>query len=99
MRDPKSFANVCFAKYSSALKQLEEGSLVPNVINLLIPSSNLVGSDVPASKGRPPLGQCCNFLGFHQGWPAPGSEDTEFGVLMEQEVRHGEATVYARVQA
>jgi len=32
-------------------------------------------------------------------WPAPGSEDTEFGVLMEQEVRHGEATVYARVQA
>jgi hypothetical protein len=32
-------------------------------------------------------------------WPAPGSEDTEFGVLMEQEVRHGEAAVYARVQA
>ena len=28
-------------------------------------------------------------------WPAPGSEDTELGVLMELEVRHGEAEVYA----
>jgi hypothetical protein len=28
-------------------------------------------------------------------WPAPGSEDTELGVLMELEVRHGEASVYA----
>jgi hypothetical protein len=26
-------------------------------------------------------------------WPAPGSEDTELGVLMELEVRHGEASV------
>ena len=26
--------------------------------------------------------------------PAPGSEDTELGVLMEPEVGHGEATVY-----
>jgi hypothetical protein len=33
------------------------------------------------------------------GWPAPGSEDTELGVLMELEVRHGEAPVYAGVQA
>jgi hypothetical protein len=32
-------------------------------------------------------------------WPAPGSEDTELGVLMELEVGHGEASVYARVQA
>jgi hypothetical protein len=28
-------------------------------------------------------------------WPAPGSEDTELGVLMELEVRHGEAEVHA----
>jgi len=28
-------------------------------------------------------------------WPAPGSEDTELGVLMELEVDHGEAEVYA----
>ena len=27
-------------------------------------------------------------------WPAPGSEDTELGVLMELEVRHGETEVY-----
>ena len=33
------------------------------------------------------------------GWPAPGSEDTELGVLMELEVGHGEASVYAGVQA
>jgi hypothetical protein len=31
-------------------------------------------------------------------WPAPGSEDTELGVLMELEVGHGETEVYARVQ-
>ena len=30
---------------------------------------------------------------------APGSEDTELGVLMELEVGHGETEVYARVQA
>jgi hypothetical protein len=32
-------------------------------------------------------------------WPAPGSADTELGVLMEPEVGHGETEVYARVQA
>ena len=32
-------------------------------------------------------------------WPAPGSEDTELGVLMEPEVGHGETEVYAGVQA
>jgi hypothetical protein len=31
-------------------------------------------------------------------WPAPGSEDTELGVLMELEVGHGETEVYAGVQ-
>jgi Homeodomain-like domain len=31
-------------------------------------------------------------------WPAPGSEDTELGVLMELEVGHGETEVYPRVQ-
>jgi hypothetical protein len=31
------------------------------------------------------------------GWPAPGSEDTELGVLMEPEVSHGKAEVYTRV--
>ena len=38
--------------------------------------------------------------GFNEAtWPAPGSEDTELGVLMESEVDHGEAEVYTRVQA
>jgi pimeloyl-ACP methyl ester carboxylesterase len=32
--------------------------------------------------------------GFMAAWPAPGSEDTELGVLMELEVRHGETEVY-----
>ena len=32
-------------------------------------------------------------------WPAPGSADTELGVLMEPEVGHGETDVYAGVQA
>jgi hypothetical protein len=32
-------------------------------------------------------------------WPAPGSKDTELGVLMELEVGHGETAVYAGVQA
>jgi hypothetical protein len=32
-------------------------------------------------------------------WPAPGFEDTKLGVLMEREVRHGAAEVYAGVQA
>ena len=30
-------------------------------------------------------------------WPAPGSADTELGVLMEPEVCHGETEVYAGV--
>ncbi len=32
-------------------------------------------------------------------WPAPGSEDTKFGVTMGPEVGHGETEVYAGVQA
>ena len=32
-------------------------------------------------------------------WPAPGSEDTELGVLMELEVGHGETEVHAGIQA
>jgi hypothetical protein len=34
-----------------------------------------------------------------KSWPAPGSEDTELGVLMELEVCHGATEVYAGVQA
>ena len=38
-------------------------------------------------------------LESYDDWPAPGSEDTELGVLMELEVGHGETEVYAGVQA
>jgi len=33
------------------------------------------------------------------GWPAPGSEDTKFGVTMGPEVGHGASEVHAGVQA
>ena len=38
-------------------------------------------------------------ISVYPDWPAPGSEDTELGVFMGPEVRHGAAEVYARVQA
>jgi uncharacterized protein with ParB-like and HNH nuclease domain len=38
-------------------------------------------------------------MGLPVPWPAPGSEDTKFGVTMEPEVGHGEAEVHAGVQA
>jgi hypothetical protein len=41
----------------------------------------------------------CAFCRDPFTWPAPGSEDTELGVLMELEVGHGETEVYPRVQA
>ena len=37
-------------------------------------------------------------LSAREIWPAPGSEDTELGVLMGPEVSHGETKVYAGVQ-
>ena len=41
-----------------------------------------------------------NFVGARfVYWPAPGSEDTELGVLMEPEVDHGETEIHTRVQA
>ncbi len=39
------------------------------------------------------------FIVTYGRWPAPGFEDTELGVFMGPEVRHGEAEVHARVQA
>jgi len=39
------------------------------------------------------------FVKQTRNWPAPGSADTELGVLMEPEVSHGKAEVYTRVQA
>ena len=35
----------------------------------------------------------------HTLWPAPGSEDTELGVILEPEVVYGTQTLCTRVQA
>ena len=49
------------------------------------------------------LYRACDTASNHHGasfaadfakWPAPGSADTELGVLMEPEVCHGETEVY-----
>ena len=44
-------------------------------------------------------GRCLGEVEGKDNWPAPGSADTELGVLLEPEVDHGEAEVYAGVQA
>ena len=49
---------------------------------------------------EPPISDAPIFVTMvSEGWPAPGSEDTELRCLMEQEAGHGEAEVYAGVQA
>jgi aminopeptidase-like protein len=45
------------------------------------------------------IGALCFLDGRAGPWPAPGSEDTELGVLIEPEVGHGETEIYPRVQA
>ena len=45
------------------------------------------------------LSEIIQLVGPKAVWPAPGSEDTELGVLMELEVGHGETEVYPGVQA
>jgi hypothetical protein len=63
------------------------------------------GAMGPATKGFPPVDtfDCIDqfepLIRSKEDWPAPGSEDTELGVSMEPEVDHGEAEVYAGVQA
>jgi hypothetical protein len=37
--------------------------------------------------------------GFGPPWPAPGSEDTELGVILEPEVVYGTQTLCTRIQA
>jgi DNA-binding protein H-NS len=52
-----------------------------------------------AGRGARPRWLVAAIKGGKKLWPAPGSEDTELGVLMEPEVGHGETEVYPRVQA
>ena len=57
----------------------------------------------PTGRVNPRNGELSRFTvvtsDIGEEWPAPGSEDTELGVLIGPEVRHGEAEVHARVQA
>ena len=46
-----------------------------------------------------PARGCCRGLLSSQRWPAPGSEDTELGVILEPEVVYGTQTLCTRVQA
>ena len=58
------------------------------------------GSEALELTYKTPEGKVANELLYrHDEWPAPGFEDTELGVLMEPEVRHGTSEVYTRVQA
>jgi hypothetical protein len=66
---------------------------------LTFPLSRLQEIDMsPASYFRF-FGLSCSFAKLHVYWPAPGSADTELGVLMEPEVCHGATEVYTGVQA
>ena len=38
-------------------------------------------------------------IGSTSNWPAPGSEDTELGVILEPEVVYGTQTLCTRIQA
>ena len=50
-------------------------------------------------RGKNPFPWLSSFRRDLREWPAPGSADTELGVLMEPEVCHGETEVYPGVQA
>jgi hypothetical protein len=59
-----------------------------------------ISSAASTNEKRKFIGQFSDDTGLdYLKWPAPGSEDTELGVLMELEVGHGETEVYPRVQA
>ena len=77
------------AKFSEAL------SVYEGALNIFPPSSRHY-NDAAFSIGRMMI---TLWVDKDYPWPAPGSEDTELGVLMEPEVGHGETEVYAGVQA
>ena len=84
-------AFVIISETGSFTKAANELNLSQSAVSLQIKRlQQIVGSDVFA---KSPLGHSLT------DWPAPGSEDTELGVLMEPEVGHGETEVYTRVQA
>jgi hypothetical protein len=75
-----------------------EGEILPHTERRALRDAYRLRAHRGLPESLPPTTQC---LLSRDGtlWPAPGSEDTELGVLMELEVGHGETEVYARVQA
>ncbi len=71
----------------------DKGGKPYNLSNIAFINANLDGVDFSQMN----LSQTLFFSS--SVWPAPGSEDTELGVLMELEVGHGETEVYPGVQA
>jgi pyrimidine deaminase RibD-like protein len=68
----------------------------------------VVGCDVAEEADLAALRYCGHAAGGHCDrhavaqaaiWPAPGSEDTELGVILEPEVVYGTQTLCTRVQA
>jgi len=84
--DDIRFIDEEFAKKNSS-KFLHAGDLL--TVRTGVPGTTAVVPD------KLDCSQCFTML----MWPAPGSADTELGVLMEPEVSHGKAEVYTRVQA
>jgi hypothetical protein len=79
---------------------LQEGGTQPNKGAASSEQSRTRGKRAKASDdGRTKKSHGSTKKVARQSWPAPGSEDTELGVLIEPEVGHGETEVYPRVQA
>jgi hypothetical protein len=84
-----------------ALVEGEQVFLVQSIIGSDYPTATIIGFSMNANSRSKMIGELLEHAykgGLDTYWPAPGSEDTELGVLMELEVGHGETEVYARVQ-
>jgi uncharacterized protein with ParB-like and HNH nuclease domain len=86
------------------VQQLNDSASTPHFLGaMVLDQRRSYGNAVPVQlviDGQQRLTTFQIFLAaFRDVWPAPGSADIELGVLMGPEVSHGEAKVYARVQA
>jgi hypothetical protein len=83
--------------------QIGKEIVTKETINELFSRTDLAASLTEMSEAEPEaFNNAKHFLSTLVGteeWPAPGSADTELGVLMEPEVCHGATEVYTGVQA
>jgi ABC-type Na+ transport system ATPase subunit NatA len=95
-QDPWREDRLGFAAFAERLSKV--------IVSLEAPNGYVIGLHGKWGSGKSTALNFLNaFLKKHNDeavseWPAPGSEDTELGVLMEPEVDHGETEVYTRVQ-